>query len=98
MIIALHTDNIIASIIKLVDGFKSISFVFYLSDHGEDLFDNNPSKLLFHLYPSYQTLHIPLFVWTSSAYDSLFPDKVATLKRNNSILLSKTTFFIPLSG
>ena len=94
----LYTDNIIASIIKLVDGFKSISFVFYLSDHGEDLFDNNPSKLLFHLYPSYQTLHIPLFVWTSSTYDSLFPGKVATLKKNNSILLSTNDVFYTIVG
>lgn len=93
----LYTDYIISSIIHEVNNLNSISFVCYISDHGEDLFDKDSTKLLFHLYPSYQTLHIPLFIWTSSIYNKFFPDKRMYLeKRKDSLIRSNDIFYTML--
>ncbi|SFV33013.1 phosphoethanolamine transferase [Thermoflavifilum thermophilum] len=94
----IYTDYIISSLIQMVDKLKSISFVCYLSDHGEDLFEKDKNKLVFHLYPSFQTLHVPLFIWTSKTFDSLYSDKVKYLLRNKDSVISSSDIFYTLIG
>nr|WP_100315027.1 phosphoethanolamine transferase [Thermoflavifilum aggregans] len=94
----IYTNHIISSVIQMVNKLNSISFVCYLSDHGEDLFDKDKNKLLFHLYPSYQTLHVPLFIWTSNSYDYLFSDKIRYLKRNQDSVIRSSDIFYTLVG
>ena len=55
------------------------SILVYLSDHGESLGENG--KYL-HAEDNPPLHHPACFVWTSSVYESLFPLKVAAMKRN----------------
>ena len=45
----------------------------YLSDHGEDIFDD-PRHLFLHAspVPSYYQLHIPFLIWMSDSYREAF--------------------------
>jgi glucan phosphoethanolaminetransferase (alkaline phosphatase superfamily) len=77
-----HTDYILNEIIASVEKQKLESFVYFLSDHGEDLYDRHKNKAVFHLIPSKSTLHVPLFVWASEQYREKHPEIITTLQRH----------------
>ncbi len=69
----------IAGIIKSSGASGSFLFV---SDHGENLNDNN-DDLYFHSYlPNFVTAKVPLFVWADSAYAKKYPEKLENLRGN----------------
>lgn len=70
-----YSDYVIDSVISMVSKKNFVSTVTFISDHGEDLFEKYPEKSDFHVTPSPQTLHVPLFIWTSEAYNKLYPKK-----------------------
>lgn len=77
----MYTDFVLNRIIKELKSSGRISVLIYLSDHGENLFDNdNNMSLHWNITP--YTLHVPLFVWASDLYIQIHPDKWKNLKRN----------------
>lgn len=88
----LYTDYFIGSTIDLIDKMNISSFVFYVSDHGENLLiDNN--GYVSHAQPTEETLHVPLFIWTSNKYNYLYRSKVKTLKDNIDTKISVVNVF-----
>jgi glucan phosphoethanolaminetransferase (alkaline phosphatase superfamily) len=79
-----YADFIIDNVVSMVDKQKAISTVTFVSDHGDDLFDREPNKINFHLYPGEATLHVPLFMWASEEYIANFADKYEMLKSNTN--------------
>jgi glucan phosphoethanolaminetransferase (alkaline phosphatase superfamily) len=79
-----YADFIIDSIISIVKKQNAVSSVFYVSDHGEDVYDTDPSKLKQHTHSSWATLHVPLFIWTSGQYQQVYPQKRAVLLNNHT--------------
>lgn len=48
----------------------------YLSDHGEDIFDDARARYLHASpIPTYYQLHIPYIIWFSDDYRTVFPEK-----------------------
>lgn len=93
-----YTDSVIDSAISLVQHQKACAWLTYISDHGENLFDDK--KLLSqHGYPepSKYVAHIPWFLWTSNAYDSLFPERVSILRQNKASTLGSQNVFYTMS-
>ncbi|MGM9804599.1 MAG: sulfatase-like hydrolase/transferase [Muribaculaceae bacterium] len=78
-----YTDMLLHRIINVANQTGYNACVIYLSDHGEDIYDDER-----HLYmhaspvPSYYQLHVPLLVWTNDAYAQAHPQMVQALRAN----------------
>lgn len=79
----LYTDNTLDSIITLTKQQNAVSSVYYISDHGENLFDDQ-QNLSQHAYakPSKHIVHIPFFIWYSDALKTTKPQQIKNLQAN----------------
>lgn len=89
-----YTDHILSSIINRVQEQQTTSAVIYISDHAENLYDDE-KELVFHggSSSSVYEKHIPLFLWTSEKYKQVYPQKQITLESNTGRSLSSSNFF-----
>jgi glucan phosphoethanolaminetransferase (alkaline phosphatase superfamily) len=91
----LYTDYIINQLIELVKKTGADATVTYVSDHGENLNDDN-RHLYFHSYtPTKYTVHVPFFVWLSDSYVQKYLEKQQTLHQHKDLPVSSAsnTFF-----
>ncbi|MDE3145489.1 MAG: sulfatase-like hydrolase/transferase, partial [Bacteroidota bacterium] len=90
----LSTDNVVDSVITMVNSYKSVSSVCFISDHGENLFDD-ARHLSQHGYPvpSKYVAHIPFIIWYSDSLKEIIPQKIKTLKENRSKKSSSENLF-----
>lgn len=93
----LYTDYFLSSVIKLAEKTNSISGLIYLSDHGENLYDDG--KTIFHggEKPTPYEYEIPFLVWYSQEYKALYPEKVDALKLNKDKKATSTATFYSLA-
>lgn len=79
----LYSDAVIDSTINMIAQKNAFASVTYISDHGENLFDDS-RNLSQHAYPypSKYVSHIPYFVWYSDALQKRFPTKIENLKKH----------------
>ena len=91
----LYTDFILAKIIKALKKSKSNSFMYYISDHGENLFDTKERKFLHGFEsPTKYELEIPLIIWHSGSYKNNYPAVIHNLKKNyNKKIMATNTFY-----
>lgn len=77
------TDHLLAQLIETLKKDSICSAMMYLSDHGEDIMDDRLYRFL-HASPtpSYYQLRVPLLMWFSPEYQTLFPEKVSGAKHN----------------
>lgn len=84
----LYTDYIINQIIETVKAENAEATIAYVSDHGENLHDDN-RNLYFHSYtPTKYTTHVPLFFWLSDSYIQKFPEKYENMKAHKAYPVS----------
>ena len=94
------TDMLLHSIISEARNAGYSACVVYLSDHGEDIYDDD-RRLYMHASPSpsYYQLHVPLLVWTSESYEQNHPAEHAALRANvNKPVASNLVVFHTLLG
>ena len=78
----LHNDNVLDTILQSYENSSAI--VIYLSDHGEEVYDDLPVKG--RLYGELtarqvrQEFEIPFWIWCSPSYREQHPDIVAMIK------------------
>lgn len=79
------TDYFIDEVISRLEHSGAVSSLMYVSDHGEDIFDDERGRIL-HSSPtlSYYQLHIPALLWFSPEYRELFADKVDAAQANTA--------------
>ena len=71
-----YTDFVLNSAIEILNDSSLCSGMLYLSDHGEDLMDDDRKKFLHASpIPTYYQLHIPMLIWMSESYISANPEK-----------------------
>ncbi|WP_288206795.1 phosphoethanolamine transferase [uncultured Parabacteroides sp.] len=89
-----YTDYVLNEIIRKVDDQKAVSAVVYLSDHAENLYDD-ARNLAVHgnTEPSIYELHIPLFIWTSTAYRTVRPEKAEAIENHKEKKVSTSNLF-----
>ncbi|HEU5147249.1 MAG TPA: phosphoethanolamine transferase [Chryseosolibacter sp.] len=92
-----YADYFIYNVIGMVEANAEIATVMFISDHGEDLYDTNPDRPDFHFRPSAATLKIPLFIWSSRAYDSIYRQKKNRLAANASAAIGSENIFYTLA-
>jgi glucan phosphoethanolaminetransferase (alkaline phosphatase superfamily) len=88
----LYTDYFLSGIITKLQQSSCVSFMYYISDHGENLFEGN-SVLHGGIKPTTYDVHVPLFVWTSDKYNKIFPDKKQNIEHNIYKRLSSSVTF-----
>lgn len=89
-----YTDYVLNEIIVRLDKENSCSALVYLSDHGEDIFDDKRNRYLHASpIPTYYQLHIPYIYWFSEAYQSLFPEKYERVKEHATLPVSTNSVF-----
>lgn len=81
------TDALLDQVISTLKHLHCPAAMMYLSDHGEDIFDDCRGRFL-HASPSptYYQIHVPLILWMSpelSAIDSSFYENAARHQNNN---------------
>ena len=94
-----ETDRFLADILDLLKQTEASAAMLYTSDHGEDIFDDN-RNLFLHAspYPTYYQLHVPLLIWTSSVYNSLYPGEREQLAAHCEMSVSSHCIFHTLLG
>lgn len=97
------TDAVLSEILETLDEQNAVATLVYASDHGEDIFDDSRNRFL-HASPSptYYQLHVPMLVWTSAEYDSIYPEAEPVIADHlNSFVAPPHSIFhtiIDLSG
>lgn len=72
------TDALLDRIAGTLDSLDACAAMIYVSDHGEDIFDDSRGRFLHASpVPTYWQLHVPMILWTSPELDALDP----TLRR-----------------
>ncbi len=64
-----YTDYVLAQMITMLKSVLGKSFLLYLSDHGEDIFDTDTKKILGHSQLANKPMtEIPFLLWCSQEY------------------------------
>ena len=81
----LYIDNFINEVIKIIKNDNRSSAVMYLTDHGEDIFDDSRNKFLHASpIPTFHQINIPLVVWLSEQYSEKHKDIEHNLQANEN--------------
>lgn len=87
-----YTDTVLDSVIATLDELNSLSALVYVSDHGEDIFDDERGRFLHASpVPTYWQLHVPMLVWLSQKYIDTYPQAQQALRANASRDVSSTS-------
>ncbi|QOD61121.1 sulfatase-like hydrolase/transferase [Polaribacter haliotis] len=90
----LYTDFLLGEIIQKLKKKNAVSYMYYISDHGENLFDTEDNKILHGFEtPSKFEIEIPLFIWTSKKYNNLYSEKTENLNKNINHKISSINTF-----
>jgi len=89
-----YTDYVLGKIIELLAQTGDCSSMLYLSDHGEDIFDDSRNRYLHASpIPTYYQLHIPYILWFSDSYQETYPDKFHFASSHQSVPVSSNSVF-----
>ena len=90
-----YTDAVLDSIMTTVEQTGHPAALLYLSDHGEDIFDDSRHRFL-HASPTptFWQLHVPMLIWMSESYRKIHLDEYAAAKANQylDVSSSRSTF------
>lgn len=89
-----YTDQVLSEVVELLRQQAACSAMLYLSDHGEDIFDDARARYLHASpIPTYYQLHIPYLIWFSEPYRQAFPQKYAEAQAHEKTPISTNTVF-----
>ncbi|MFZ6746448.1 phosphoethanolamine transferase [Undibacterium sp. JH2W] len=88
----LYTDWMLSEVIQKLKTSSQITSLFYISDHGQTLYDGT-CNLAFHGHNTQYEFHVPAFMWYSDAYQEQFPDKIVQLRLHQKAKLSTENVF-----
>lgn len=90
-----QTDFLLDSVINILDEKDCTAAMLYVSDHGEDIFDDERERFLHASpVPTYYQIHVPMVLWMSPVLNEKYPDnlKFAKINKDKDISSSKTFF------
>lgn len=94
----LYTSHVIAEAIRLLQEQKGIRSLIYVSDHGENLFDDERELSVHGSYEgTIYEAHVPCFVWLSEEFKQAYPEKVAALEANLTKQVQSDVIFYSLA-
>jgi len=90
----IYTDWFLSEVINTLRDANACSAMFYCSDHGEDLYDDNRGRFL-HSSPTitYYQAHVACLGWYSEAWQTHYPEKAAAAVANSMAPASTHSVF-----
>lgn len=81
----LYTDYVLSQFITRLKAENALSYLYYISDHGENLYDDSSNKLM-HAYinPTKYELEVPLILWRSEEYKDHYSIKDSVLQNSTA--------------
>lgn len=94
----LYTDYLLSDMINFLQNQTRESVLFYTSDHGENLMDDD-RNLKFHVQsiPTNYELHVPSLIWLSKSFQENYPENVNSIIENRNKKMSTTVTFSTLA-
>lgn len=90
----LYTDHFLNSITTILKERNICSTMFYVSDHGEDLLDDDRLRFLHASpHPTFYQLKIPMLIWFSDTYKQSFPEKYSWSVHNKEMPVTTNAVF-----
>ncbi len=89
----IYTDYLLSTIINSLKQFNNADIaMLYVSDHGEDIFDDSRNRFL-HASPNptYYQLHVPMILWMSKSYRDKYPNHWIAANYNKSQNISSSS-------
>ncbi len=89
------TDAVLDQVITILEQLQCPSAMLYLSDHGEDIFDDRRERFLHSSpVPTYYQIHVPLLLWISPQLDAYDPSlyRNAAIERHSNIASNDIVF------
>lgn len=78
------TDYVLNRVIDMLENRQCLSGMIYLSDHGEDIFDDKRNRFLHASpVPTYWQIHVPLIIWLSPQFKEAYPMLYANANNNS---------------
>ena len=78
------TDYVLNRVIDMLENRQCLSGMIYLSDHGEDIFDDKRNRFLHASpVPTYWQIHVPLIIWMSPQFKEAYPMLYANANNNS---------------
>lgn len=76
-----YADRMLYKIISMLQAEDRQACMLYVSDHGEDIYDDD-RNLYLHAspWPSYYQLHVPFLLWTNEMYRTMHSDRVKRIE------------------
>ncbi len=89
-----YTDYVLGEIVDMLARTGEAASMVYLSDHGEDIFDDARHRYLHASpIPTYYQLHIPFVIWFSPAYRAAYGAKYAAAAAHRVLPVSTNSVF-----
>lgn len=89
-----YTDYVLGEITDMLAKTNDCVSMLYLSDHGEDIFDDSRARYLHASpIPTYYQLHIPYIIWFSEAYRAAYPEKYQVALSHSALPVSTNSVF-----
>lgn len=89
-----YTDYVLGEVADMLAKTDACATMLYLSDHGEDIFDDSRERYLHASpIPTYYQLHIPYIIWFSKSYREIYPGKYETAMAHQSVPVSTNSVF-----
>lgn len=93
-----YTDHVLSKLIGLLRQQNGIRALIYVSDHGENLFDDKREYSVHGTYDGTEyEAHVPCFIWLSEEYLAAYPGKVQALERNLQKQVQSDVLFYSLA-
>jgi len=87
-----YTDFFLFNLIKQLEQTQSISSLFYVSDHGENIFDGQCGKSG-HGHNTERDYRVASILWTSDTYNLQYPQKKALAEQRREQPLMTSSVF-----
>lgn len=87
-----YTDFFLFNLIKQLEQTQSISSLFYVSDHGENIFDGQCGKSG-HGHNTERDYRVASILWTSDTYNLQYPQKKALAEQRRGQPLMTSSVF-----
>lgn len=89
------TDALLNELADVLESEDATSAMLYVSDHGEDIFDDERERFLHASpVPTYYQIHVPMVAWMSSRFKNEYPEMYdAALSNRDKDISSSTSLF-----
>lgn len=87
----LYIDAVLDSVASVLEQSGRPAAMLYLTDHGEDIFDDDRERFL-HASPTptYWQLHVPVILWMSEGYAARHPGRLAAARAHSGANVSSS--------